>query len=279
MKLNLNNWSERQQVAAVIVVAGILIALLTYFLLLPQTRRRKALQSDIRRMQTQLTQKNYLLGEAALEGKLADAKRYTGQLLTEWKETTSRLSTFRDVDDLKASQVDHIDFKVALFQVRNALRQKSMKRQIRLPHDLGMKTAVYGNEDARQLMLQLRGVEKLVDLALDVQINMVRRIMPLDPIRHHVDTKKGKQAFLEEYPVSLQFYGTLDNLYDLFRAVLTDKQVFSLRHIRIEPAATSGNAELLDVSVVMSALVFLSDADEMMPTPSKIKGRARPMGH
>ena len=276
--LSLKTWSERQQVLAVILMAGILISTLWFFLLLPKNQERRQLERDIDSMQSQLASKNYLLGEDALEKKMKDAEFANRKLSQEWAATAARIAVFANAEQLPASDIRHIDFKVALFDVRSRLLQKSRAMRVGLPHDLGIQDTVDSSADARTLMLQLRTVERLVDLAIDLKITMLRQIVPLPPLTHA--TGEQKTAFIEEYPVELQFYGTRDNLYDLLRAILEPEHVFILRRLRVE--AARGQPGLLSVQAELSALILLlspEKMDIMAPVPSVQGYHSAPMGH
>lgn len=268
-------WSERQQVVAIILMAGVVIFALWFFLLSPLNRRRHRLEKEIEGMRSELARKNYLLGEESLLKEMEEEEKYNRLLHKEWVSTASHLAAFPEHQGLLDSKVGHIDFKVALFDTRQRLLQESRALNISLPHDLGMDDAVHSNEDARRLMLQLRTVEKLVDLALDLKINMLRSIEPLPPVPHMAGSR---EEFLEEYPVRMEFYGNLENLYHLFRAVLEPEHVFALRRLRVE-AVSPNKPDLLSIDVVMSALVFLKEPDEFVPTPKEIMRPLSPMGY
>lgn len=272
--------SERQQVVAIILAVGAILFILWYFLLLPMNRQRDAMEQDIDSMAAELAQKNFLLGEDALQQKLeTEVGRYT-TLEKEWQDTVSQLGTLASHDDAATSSVGHIDFKVALFTVRQRLLLKSRTLGISLPKDLGVDEAIVSNEDAFQRMLQLRVVEKLVDLALDLKIKTVRSLRPLPPVAHRVGTNQTE--YFREYPVELDVYGTQDNLYELLATVTEPGHVFVLRGLRVEPTGRS-RSDLLNIKAVMSALVFLKNPKELASTPAPNKTRKDrprwPMGH
>jgi len=274
--LQLKSWSEHQQVLAVIVMAGVIIFLPYYFVLYPQNQDRKTLEKTIEKKKQQLERQGALRSMKSLEKEKENQLKHNRILREEWNEATRRLAAFRRPDGLGDAYVGHIDYKVRLLDVRTRLRRKSEALGISLPFDLGMKTNVTRQEDARRLMLQLRAIEKLTDLALDLKIRKLRRIIPLDPVQHTLEGKT--KPFLEEYPVHIEFYGSLKNLYELYRAMFEKEHVFTIRHLRIE-AEFPTKPELLSIKAEISALAFLNPPDTLrMPTslPGKHKG---PMGH
>jgi len=268
--MKLEDLSERQQVVVIILVAGLLIFGLWFFLLLPQNRDRKEMESQIRRKRRQLEQKNYLVGEEALVARRRQEANSYLALHGDWRAMAERVSGFTNQAGMADSKVGHIDFKVALFDVRQRLLKKSRDLRIALPHDLGMDEAIDSNEDARRRMLQLRTVEKLVDLALDLKINQLREVDPRDPIEH----KGGRndQPYFEEYPVRIRFYGSLENVYALFQAILEPGRVFAMRRIRVG-SAPQAKAGLLEVDAVLSALLFTRNPEELKVAKAAKKQR------
>ncbi len=272
--------SERKQVVMIILAVCAILFILWYFLLLPMNRERSRMEADIDTLATELAQKNYLLGEDALQRKLdMEANRYKN-LAREWQDTVAQLGALELNDDSSTADVAvaHIDFKVKLFTVRHRLLQKSRKLDISLPNDLGVDETIVSDEDAFQRMLQLRVVEKLVDLTLDLKIKTVRALRPLPPIAHRGGANQTE--YFREYPLELDLYGTQDNLYELLDVVTEPGHVFVLRGLRVEPTGRS-RSDLLNIKAVMSALVFLKAPGDLATKPIKAKNDRprRPMGH
>jgi len=274
--LRLKTWSERQQVLAIILMAGTVILVLSFFCLMPLIRRRDGIEIDIKRLRSELARKNLLQPEPVLKRTKHQEDLYYGALHREWLSVASRLAALDAGQDGARLPVGHIDYKVTLYEVRQRLRKKARALNVRLPDDLGMDAAVSSTEDSRKLMLQLRTVERLADLALDLKISMVRRIDPLPPLLHSAVNTDA--PFLEEYPVRVEFYGTLQNLYDFFHALLQPEQVFALRRLKVE-AASRKDAELLCVNAVMSSILFLKDPKDLVPKTVRTFRPAGPMGH
>ncbi len=277
MAIQLKSWSERQQVLAIIGMAGLVLCLLWFFLLLPLNRKRQSLEAEISGMQTQLASKNYLIGEDVLQSKRNQEATHNRAMHTEWTNMVARMQSFREAGNTLTNAVGHIDYKVALFEVRQRLLKKSRDMSIRLRDtDLGLDDVVRGDEDARRLMLQLRTVEKLVDFTFDLKINMLRAITPLPPIQHVF--RPEKPPFMEEYPVKVEFYGQLNSIYALFEAAKQPETPFALRRLRVE--VEPAQPDLLKVSAVMSALLFLRDPDVLIEDiPKKKVERLEPLGH
>ncbi len=279
MKLGIQGkFAERHQVMMIIMGVCASLFILWFFLLLPMNRQRQRLENDIDTMASELVQKNYLLGEDALQRKLAAALSRNQTLEKEWKATVTQLGTLISGDDASTTSVAHIDFKVALFTVRPRLLQKARTLGISLPNDLGVDEMIVSNEDAFQRMLQLRVIEKLVDLALDLKIKTVRGLSPRTPIAHR--TGPNQVEYFREYPIELELYGTKDNLFELLDVVMEPGHIFVLRGLRVEPAGANRSG-LLNIKAVMSALVFLKNPEDLVIAPKKVKpDRPRKaMGH
>lgn len=249
MKIGSFRLSERQQVVGIIVLAGVGLFAIVYYLLVPQVRARRA---------------NTLLRQRMAADEYAhlspDDLRLTAQHEVdlfdqgwqEWQETIQRLATFAHQDDLRKTEVGRIDFKVELFRQRQRLVRKSESLGISLlPTDLGMPDHVLQDAEARIMMIQLRAVEKLADLTLDRRIQRLISIEPLPPTEHN---DLNNQHAFDEYPVKVEFEVSFENLYDLFHAVFEPEQIFVFRQIRVEAGAT--REAYLRVSAVMSALIF-----------------------
>ena len=273
--LRLDKFSERQQVVTIIAVTAVIIGGLSYFLLWPQIRDRRAARKQIATISAKLAKSTYATGEAALSARRAALIKNRQALDREWTNIVAQVAAFPAEAAMTNETISAIDYKMALFDVRENLGRKATDRGISLPPDLGMRDTVDSGEDPRLLMMQLRALEKLVDLTIDIRIEMLRHVTPLPPIRHKIPGKGDD--FIEEYPLHIEFYGSLQNLYDFLHETLEPGRVFALKNLLVE-AASANNAELLNIDAVMSAIVFMTDPTKIAPPPKR-KGRTRPLGH
>ncbi len=253
--------TERQQLAAIIIGAGLALVSLWRFLLVPQQRARAQLEADIRAMARSLSDRNLLQEEAPLRNQLYDEEHRIRELSQQWRQTAERLTGFPDHHNLDQTDVARIDYKAALFDVRQRLRAKSDEIGIPLPHALGMEEAITTDEDTRTRMLQLRAAERLTELALNLRIAEIQHIEPLPPIRHTLGERNT--PYMEEYPVRMVLHGPMDSLHALFEASLKPEHVFSLRRVRIDRGPASAATDQLQIDIVLSALFFLRDADQL----------------
>ena len=268
--LQIKTWLKHQQVLVVVLAGACVILGILAFPLSLLKHNTATLERRIATTSDNLAKKNYLFGEEALGEKKQEEQARNALLADEWRRMVLRVSVFQKSEE--QASVGHIDFKVKLFDVRQRLLRKARALDIGLPGDLGVDDAIHSDEDARKKMLQLRTVEKLVNLALDLKIVTLRSIEPLPPVSHQMERKV---AFLEEYPVRMEFSGDIGNLYDLLNAIIAPDNTFALKHVRIEPA--HGRSNLLNMEVVISSLVFLKTPNEM-PAASADPARLVP-GH
>jgi DNA-binding transcriptional MerR regulator len=276
ISINLSEWSERQQVLAIIVLGSTLLFVLSFFLLLPQIRKNEALKADIKKIESQLSARNFMRDEATLQKILKEEERHLAELLQDWNTLADRMTTLTDWQDIAETRVDVIDYKVALYSVQQRLNRKALTMNIKLPPDLGMNAEIAGSEDARRRMLQLRSVEKLVDMILNLKIASVRIIEPLPQVQH--PAPGTTDIYLEEYPVRLLFRGNRENLYAMLHGILESQNTFFLRSIRIEPLGPP--FEELEAHAVLSCLLFTKDVKELAKPAAPTKPKATgPLGH
>ena len=268
--------SERQQVIAIIAGAVICIFGLWFFLLMPLNHRRQQLERDIQGISAQLAQQNYLLGEEVLLKKQTEAESRFASYCDQWTQIVAHLSMSLGGSNLVESDVGHIDFKVRLFEVQARLRDSARDLKIKMPRNLGLDDSVDSNEDARNLMLQLRAVEEIVALSLSLKIEEIQYIEPLPPIAHTLAA--GQPAYFEEIPVRLRFFGTTSNLCALFQSVFEEEYPFVFRNLRVEKASPS-QPDRLDVTAVMSALIVSPDLSSVAKIETRGPAAVAPMGY
>jgi len=259
--INLPSLSERQQVAAIIAGAGAVIFALWFFLIMPLNVRRHRLERVIESRRADLELRGGLVEEDVLQTWKQEELRNAAALRSEWLATAARVSIFSNQFATASEAPEHvIDFKVALFDVRQNLLKKSKDLGISLPQDLWLDDTVRSNEDVRRLMLQLRAVEKLVEMALDLKINVIHGIVPRAPIVHTL--QKTGEAFAEEYPVEISFSGTSADFFAFLKSSLAPEHVFLLKNIRI-CAVSPPRPDAINAQLVLSALFFLKDPESV----------------
>jgi hypothetical protein len=242
--------SERQQVLLIIPFAIIVMLTIWFWVLSPQFERRR----EIAELRRQLEKSAYAhVSMEQLKAIEQHEKALGARLDDEWARTVLRLATFENQHELRESEFGRIDYKMELYQTRLRLSRRSEELGIPLiPQDLGLQDTLGGKDaEVRIRMLQLRAVEKLVDLTLNRRIQKLHAIHPLAPVTHPGPNKK---LVLSEYPVQAEFDVGFDNLYLFFQAVFEQNQIFVFRNLRIEAGPTQQAP--LRVSGVMSALLF-----------------------
>ena len=241
--------TERMQVALILLFVLVSAFLTVYFVLLPQ----RELAEQNRMVHEQLDGSRYASLSLTNMQALADHESANLRTLSnEWARIAERLATFPNQTVMQKTEVNRIDYKVQLYEIRQRLQAKSGELKIQLmPTELGLDESVDSGDAIRVRMLQLKAVEKLADLTLDRQIQRLVEIYPLSPVLHK--DKKGRKIF-EEYPVRIECDVDFEHLFTFFQSVFEENQVFAFRNIRIESGPTFDSK--LRVKAILSALLF-----------------------
>ncbi len=241
--------TERMQVVLILFFVLISAFLTIRFVLIPQ----RELAENNRMVRQQLESSRY--ANLSLPNMQAIADHETANLVTlsnEWSRIAERLAAFPNQTVMRNTEVNRIDYKVQLYEIRQRLQAKSGELKIQLmPTELGLGETVASGDAVRMRMLQLKAVEKLADLTLDRQIQRLVEIYPLAPVDHK--DKKGRKVF-EEYPVRIECDVDFEHLYTFFQSVFEENQVFTFRNLRIESGPTFDSK--LRVKAILSALLF-----------------------
>ena len=241
--------TERMQVVLILLFVLISAFLTIRFVLIPQ----RELAENNRMVRQQLESSRY--ANLSLPNMQAIADHEAANLVTlsnEWSRIAERLAAFPNQTVMRNTEVNRIDYKVQLYEIRQRLQAKSGELKIQLmPTELGLDETVASGDAVRVRMLQLKAVEKLADLTLDRQIQRLVEIYPLAPVEHK--DKKGRKIF-EEYPVRLECDVDFEHLFTFFQSVFEENQFFTFRNLRIESGPTFDSK--LRVKAVLSALLF-----------------------
>jgi len=272
---DLKSWSERQQVLAIIVLAVFIIFGVSFSILIPLNARRTRLEKEINMMKIQLASKNYLLDEDTLQAKFLEQQELNQKTYDQWTNLVQRIAAISFDQIAPTSRIGHIDFKVAVLAARERLQKKSRALKVTLPRSFGMDAVVRSDEDARELMLQLHALEKLVVLLFDLNVRTVSKAEPLMPVMHKLP--ESGDAYMEEYPVEVEFLCSYSNFFEFYRSILRPEHVFCVRRLKVQPAPNE-KPDVLLVKGVLSALVFVKKPEELKPPAIKVKYTS-PLGH
>ena len=241
--------TERMQVVLILVFVIVSAFLTVRFVVFPQ----RDMTENNRAVREQLERSRY--ANLSITNMLAIAAHESANLTTlsnEWSRIAERLAAFPNQTVMRKTEVNRIDYKVQLYEIRQRLQSKSDELKIQLmPTELGLDETVASGDAVRIRMLKLKSVEKLADLTLDRQIQRLVEIYPLSPVEHK-DTQ-GHKIF-EEYPVRLECDVDFEHLFTFFQSVFEENQVFIFRNLRIESGPTFDSK--LRVKAVLSALLF-----------------------
>ena len=241
--------TERMQVVLILLFVLASAFLTVRFVLNPQ----RDLAETNRNVRAQLEGSRY--ASLALTNMQAIADHEAANLVTlsnEWSRIAERLATFPNQTVLRNTDVNRIDYKVQLYEIRQRLQSKSDELKIQLmPTELGLDETVASGDAIRERMMQLKAVEKVADLTLDRQITRLVEIYPLSPVAHK--DKNGRKIF-EEYPVRIECDVDFEHLFTVFQSVFEENQVFTFRNLRVESGPTFDSK--LRVKTILSALLF-----------------------
>ena len=241
--------TERMQVVLILLFVMASAFLTVRFVLIPQ----RDLAETNRNVRAQLEGSRY--ASLALTNMQAIADHEAANLVTlsnEWSRIAERLATFPNQTVLRNTDVNRIDYKVQLYEIRQRLQSKSDELKIQLmPTELGLDETVASGDAIRERMMQLKAVEKVADLTLDRQITRLVEIYPLSPVAH---TDKNGRKIFEEYPVRIECDVDFEHLFTVFQSVFEENQVFTFRNLRVESGPTFDSK--LRVKTILSALLF-----------------------
>jgi hypothetical protein len=241
--------TERMQVVLILLFVMISGFLTVRFVVLPQ----RNMAEENRMIREQLASSRYANLSLGHMQALADRELASLRTLSnEWSRIAERLSSFPDQEALPTAEINRIDYKVQLYEIRQRLQTQSDELKIQLiPTELGLDESLTSGDTIRVRMLQLKAVEKLADLTLNRQIQRLVEIYPLSPVTH--TDRKGRKVF-EEYPVRIECDVDFEHLYTFFQSVFEENQVFAFRNVRIESGPTFDSK--LRVKAILSALLF-----------------------
>jgi hypothetical protein len=268
--------SERQFFMLSLAGLSALILVLFFAVLRPRLQERAELREQVESKTRQLQTAGYLLGEGPLLQKKREVEVQVQQRLEEWEMVTEHLSSFANQQAWQSQDVTSIDYKTYLYLTRNRLRGKARQQKIALPPELGLLDLIESNDVARERMLQLLAVEKLVDTAIEYGIADIRSIDPLNPIVHSLE---GSEAvYMEEYPLRVIFEGPMSGLFRLWEAMFQKDRAMLLRNIAMEKTSLR-NADEVRMTATLSSFLFRKDAYKIDPNAGQPFKPREAMGH
>jgi hypothetical protein len=268
--------SERQFFMLSLAGLSALILVLFFAVLRPRLQERAELREQVESKTRQLQTAGYLLGEGPLLQKKREVEVQVQQRLEEWEMVTEHLSSFANQQAWQSQDVTSIDYKTYLYLTRNRLRGKAKQQKIALPPELGLLDLIESNDVARERMLQLLAVEKLVDTAIEYGIADIRSIDPLNPIVHSLE---GSEAvYMEEYPLRVIFEGPMSGLFRLWEAMFQKDRAMLLRNVAMEKTSLR-KADEVRMTATLSSFLFMKEAQNLNPNRGKAVKQTKAMGH
>jgi hypothetical protein len=175
-----------------------------------------------------------------------------------WKEGTR----FRKPEGESATAHFH-DLKLELY---NELQGRAMKANVVFPKrfELGAAEDPQSEDLARELLLRLAAVERVVLLALDAGVERIDLIDPLygAESKDQAVTKKG--TFLNAYSVLMKFAGRSEAVFKVLHGVQKKGEYFAVPHfeaVRVDPSK-----DLFAASIAVS-LIRVDEKAPIEPKP------------
>lgn len=278
--VSLSKWSERQQVLAVITIAGGVIFMLWFFLLLPQNRLRHRLETEISKMKLELEKQSYLLTTNEMARIKATEMENYSQINQEWGimvVSNVDVSVGKEIIP-SGTEPGHLQYKQAYFEMRESLARKARRYNVSLPLDPGITDQITSDADTRKMMFQLKSLFKFVSLLIELEparINLVRAECPSS----YYWGNTTDYIFMEEYPVRVEFESNITCIYNLLKTICSSNRFFVIRNFQIDPLK-GGVPDMLKVTVVASGLHFpLAPSQIRTSAPAKKTERIMPVGH
>lgn len=160
-------------------------------------------------------------------GRRADALR--------WAQASVFVETFKTEADvarfLSEEESDHIDFKVALFDVRRDVSERALKKGVELPEYLGMTDVVDSGKNPRVLMFQLASLEKLIGLLIELKVPVIESLVPLAPVSHLSEGES--ECYMREYPVEFTIRSDYPRVRKLIALASDARNFFAFRQLAI----------------------------------------------
>jgi hypothetical protein len=266
------------------VVGGfVLLAAVVFY---PVTKTLLSTRSEILRLENELAARNFSGGEIPLKSQETQEKHLEEQFREHWQRARLRLAKFSQYHD-QIQNADRVDYLAHLATQRGRLYQRALAFRLQIPPDLGMPDAVTTDNDPAVLMMQLRVISAIVEIAERAAVpGQITAIEPLPPVTHNL--QNTATPYFKEFPVRVELETELEPLIRLIYGASTHDELLAIRNLRVEKRIPKGNEPLnesnprLRASVVFDAIVMLKDPAEIKPVAPPARAAPRnlePMGY
>jgi hypothetical protein len=252
----------------------------------PMTKTFLSTRSEITRLENELAVRNFTGGEMPLRSQEAQEKRLEEQFREHWQRSRQRLGKFSQYHD-QIQNADRVDYITHIATQRGRLHQRAVAFRLQIPADLGMPDAVTTDDDPAVLMMQLRVIAAIVEIAERAGVHgQIIAFEPLPPVTHYI--KNTTAPYFKEFPIRVELETELDPLIRLVYGASTHDELLAVRNLRVEKRIPKGSELInesnprLRASVVFDAIVMLKDPTEIKPTAPSAPAAPRhlePMGY
>jgi hypothetical protein len=246
----------RQAIAAVFIATVLAVALLLIFGLRPLQREQARCRDELYSLDSEMFALRSADGAEDLDRRLARAEIENARMKAVWNDLRPRVRTFDDDELLEnilaASQGGRIDYKVALYNVRQWIEYESLNNTS-FPPTLGMRETV-GTDEIMELKLwHLAANVKLAEVIIASGIEAVESVSVPEPILRTLTIESGSHLLL--YPLSLQMKGSYSSLLDFMHNIAGAQRFFAPMRMMVATHDTR-RPEIVSVRAVCAALAF-----------------------
>jgi len=150
--------------------------------------------------------------------------------LAVWRQELAPLEN----DSVLASGVNsvegRIDFKVALFETRQRLRERAEQNELWIPDNIGLSDTIAEGDNTETRLWQLAAVAHMIDGALSVELPSIDYLKPLTSTY----SVRGNSLVYNEYPVEFSVLCSYRDWLNLHEHFATERPYLALRRLSVE---------------------------------------------
>ena len=232
-------------------------------------------RTQIEEMNTKLKERDFGDGEGPLLHQVISEKKTQEFLEDRWRATKSRLGTF-SAFFAENQKVRDIDYNARIADACEHLPRNAAGVSLQIPHDLGMPKEVNGGADTTTLMMQLKVVSTIVEIATRERVpGRIAAIEPLPPVPHTL--KNTKTPYFTEFPVRVEIETEMEPLLKFIYRLSNDPSLLAVRGLRIDKKVPDENTpQFVNEQNPKLRAVLILEALIVSKDPEKIQGVAPP---
>jgi len=265
----------RTHVVLILVLCVLVTGGLWAFVLNPLHDEIDACRNEILNVEEELTAFQVRMEDGGLSERMTEATARNRRLVAEWEYLRARVHTFQGHNALRetlpAYDDGRIDFKVALFDAREELLERSAEANVVLPEDLGISETIGSEERAELRLWHLAATVRLLQLAIDARLPAIMRIESGAPMALALDDDATQMAM--EFPTRLVVRCSFKHLVRFLDRLASEGDFYAVRKLHVERMGTHG-PRMLEAEIVAGAILF--QVRNGVPEPGGDEGNVSP---